>query len=134
MNVIEQAIGEEWRPVLGGAYEVSDLGRVRRAVGGKGARAGRVLTRFVASTGYYVVNVCVAGDERVAYVHRLVAEAFLGSCPPSLMVNHKDGVKTNPLPSNLEYVTRAENAAHAGRSGLVQSGDNHWTHRRRSAL
>jgi hypothetical protein len=121
---------EEWRPVLGGIYEVSRDGYVRRAVGGKGARTGRLLTRFVATTGYYVVNVCINGECRVVHVHSLMAEAFIGPRPQGYMVNHKDGIKTNLDLGNLEYVTRAENAAHAGRLGLVQSGANHWSNRR----
>lgn len=122
-------MNREWRPVLGGVYEVSRCGMVRRAVGGKGARLGKPLTRFIATTGYWVVNICVGGKPGVAYVHALVAEAFIGPRPAGLVVNHKDGNKLNPDPSNLEYVTRAENAAHAGATGLVQSGANHWTQR-----
>lgn len=121
---------ERWVAVLDGNYEVSDFGNVRRLTGGKGARKGRLLTRFVATTGYYVVNVCIGGRPRVVHVHSLMAAAFIGPRPLGKMVNHIDGVKTHLAPSNLEYVTRAENAAHAGRLGLVQSGDNHWTKRR----
>lgn len=123
---------KEWRPVLGGVYEVSRQGYVRRAMSGKGARVGRTLTRFIATTGYYVVNVSIGGKCRVVHVHGLIADAFIGPRPPGLMVNHKDGVKTNLDPSNLEYVTRAENAAHAGRIGLVQSGEKHWMKRRKT--
>ena len=122
---------EEWRKVLSGFYEVSNLGFVRRIVPGKGARVGKTLRRHIATTGYYVVNICIGGKPKVCHVHALVAEAFLGPRPSGKMVNHKDGIKKNIDPSNLEYVTRAENAAHAGRMGLIQSGENHWIARRR---
>ena len=124
---------EEWRAVIDGHYEVSSLGNVRRRVGGKGARLGKSLRRFVASTGYYVVNVCVHGKPGVRYVHRLMVEGFIGPIGDGLQVNHLDGNKLNVCIDNLEVVTQAENAAHAGRTGLIQSGDRHWRSRRRTA-
>jgi len=51
-------------------------------------------------------------------VHLLVAAAFHGEKPEGMEVNHKDGVKANNRPENLEYVTRAENVLHCHRIGL----------------
>ena len=126
-------MSETWRLVLGGDYEVSYLGNVRRATAVRGTRAEKMLTRFMATTGYYVVNVRVGRRGRVMHVHALVAEAFIGPRPDGVQVNHIDGVKTNNAPSNLEYVTRAENMAHAARLGLVASGDRHYRRQRRVA-
>jgi len=119
----------EWRAVANGFYEVNALGSVRRAVAGKGARVGHVLKQSIATTGYPVVSVCIDGRYRMAYVHALVAQAFIGPRPAGMQINHIDGIKTNPGAANLEYVTHRENAEHAGRMGLVPSGARHWTRR-----
>jgi hypothetical protein len=108
----------DWRAVMGGVYEVTSDGRVKRALGGKGARLGKELRRFIATTGYVVVNVCVDGKKGVAHVHSLVAEAHIGPRPAGMEINHKDGDKGNCAVSNLEYVTRSENGKHAWRTGL----------------
>ncbi|UCF55879.1 MAG: HNH endonuclease, partial [Deltaproteobacteria bacterium] len=50
-------------------------------------------------------------------VHRLVAEAFIGSCPEAHEINHKDCDPSNNHVSNLEWVTRKENIAHAVKMG-----------------
>ena len=49
-------------------------------------------------------------------VHRLVAAAFLGApASPDLIVDHKDGIKTNNHWANLEYVEPAVNTLRAYR-------------------
>lgn len=115
--------GEAWRPVVAyeGLYEVSDHGRVRRVAPASGTQAGRVLRHWPDRRGYRRVGLNRADQRSVSSVHRLVAAAFLGPCPPGLQVNHKDGKKANNRPSNLEYVTSAENNQHAIRTGLRSS-------------
>lgn len=61
-------------------------------------------------------------------VHSVVASAFLGRCPSGKEVNHKDGIKSNPNVTNLEYVTRSENLIHAYRilkHGISRGPDNY---------
>src|SRR5690606_19047810 len=57
-------------------------------------------------------------------VHRLVALAFHGDYP-HLVVNHKNGIKTDNRPDNLEYVTHQENVVHAISSGLIDQTKRH---------
>ena len=51
-------------------------------------------------------------------VHRLVAKHFIQKCKGKNFVNHKDGNKLNNHSDNLEWVTIAENNAHARLTGL----------------
>lgn len=113
---------ENWRPVPGyeGAYEVSDLGRVRslpriimRANGIPQKIHGRMLKPYVAN-GYPTVRIAKGGDRgngQTRLVHRLVAFAFLEPGPEGTEVCHIDGDKGNPRASNLYWGTRAENLA-----------------------
>ena len=48
-----------------------------------------------------------------AYVHRLVAMAFVPGFSDGLEVNHKNGIKSDCRAANLEWVTHSENAVHA---------------------
>jgi hypothetical protein len=54
-----------------------------------------------------------------------VAEAFIGPCPPGLVVNHRDGNRQNNCVQNLEYCTYSENALHAVASGVWPVGERH---------
>ena len=58
-------------------------------------------------------------------VHRLVAEAFLGTPTSYMEVNHKDGDKTNNPVDNLEWVTSTANKLHATALGLYPTGTQH---------
>ena len=111
----EQYSNETWRPVVGYEdwYSVSDHGRVK----GRGRDWSHTATpRYILkpspdSKGYPMVTLCHPRSTRKT--HRLVAAAFIGPCPPGLQVNHKNGVKADNRPSNLEYVTPKENIRHA---------------------
>jgi hypothetical protein len=119
---------EEWRfvPSLDGQYEVSNLGRVRRATPGRKTYPGRVLKPAFASPGYFYVRFWISKRRVKFYVHSLVAEAFLPPRPtPGHEINHRDAVKTNNASANLEWVTHAGNVAHARGMGLVPDPPRH---------
>ena len=61
--------------------------------------------------GYLGLVLRDGGSSYTRYVHRLVAQAFLGES--ELTVNHIDGDKSNNNLSNLEYATYSENIQHA---------------------
>lgn len=122
---------QEWRPVKGfNAYAVSDEGRVARISRGRGTYPGREVGSLGGSNGQYRRVALWCGKSHYdRYVHRLVAEAFLGPCPKAHEVNHKDGDPSNNALTNLEYVTSRENKEHAVRLRLVPSGLLHWNGR-----
>lgn len=114
---------EEWREVLGGRYKVSNFGRVQGNIKRKGTQVGRVLYGSKQSRGY--LRITCNELRKCFYIHRLVAEAFLGLCPNGYEVNHKDGNKLNNNIKNLEYVTHKDNNKHAARLGLFPKGQEH---------
>ena len=66
------------------------------------------------SKGYLIVKETVAPRRRIGTkAHRLVFRHFKGPIPSGLTVNHKNGIKTDNRPENLELATMAEQVAHA---------------------
>lgn len=120
---------EVWKPVLGyeGAYEVSNLGRVRSLPRKVGSRRGHLRSipgklkdgSVSERTGYRSVHLYRSQKLRNVSVHRLVADAFIPNPDGLPQVNHKDGNKLNNEASNLEWCSREENMRHAIETGLL---------------
>jgi len=102
---------ERWSPVPGRPYEVSDLGRLRRA--------NRVLHPYCDSYGYPCADLRAGGRRQRKRMHRLVAAAFIPNPGNKPEVNHIDADRRNNHVQNLEWVTRQENASHAVSLGLM---------------
>jgi hypothetical protein len=112
---------EEWRSIADWPeYAVSNLGRIKRLTSRTCAKAGSILKTPPRSkkNPYPAVDLCSDEKRRTFAVHQLVAAAFLGPCPDGLEVNHKNGDKTEPRASNLEYATSSANQLHAYATGL----------------
>jgi hypothetical protein len=108
-------------------YEISSYGRVRRLTPGQGTWVGRIRKLVLQPDGYLRIHLSCHGKKHLYIgVHQLVAEAFLGPCPPGKEVNHKDGNKKNNFYKNLEYMTAKENKQHAVRMGLAPVGEDHY--------
>lgn len=95
--VSDKIDGEVWKQHPKG-FLVSNFGRIEfksglRSYGSKQNR------------GYMHVNY-----KKTKYlVHRLVLEAFVGSCPENMECDHIDRNRTNNHLTNLRWVTRSEN-------------------------
>jgi hypothetical protein len=106
---------EEWRAVPSRPdLEVSNYGRV------KSLRESTPKLLRPSDNGNGYMRLVRQG--KTVYVHRLVAEAWLGLDPNSVdEINHKDGNKSNNVLSNLEVVSISENQLHAIKTGLRQT-------------
>ena len=105
-----------WVPIAGyeGLYEVSDQGFVRRMP------SRRVMSGVPDSTGYPTAKLYKDGKGTRFKIHRLVCLAFHGEGEPGQEVGHLDGSKTNAAATNLKWVTKVENAAHAKAHGTAR--------------
>lgn len=126
---------EVWRAIAGyeGAYEVSNLGRVRsltRAVftkyGTKAVRRGRVLKHGTSGGNgeYQLVILCVDKVRDPRHVHDLVLEAFAGPRPSGAQARHfPDPNPANNRADNLCWGTAKQNCADRVVHGTDPSGD-----------
>ena len=120
---------ENWKPVVGyeGYYEVSDQGRMRsldreiETLNKYGPCVkklkGRALKPSADKDGYLQVGLSRDGQVSRRFVHRLVLEAFRGTCPPGHETCHWDDEPSNNKLSNLRWGTRSENELDMVRNG-----------------
>ena len=125
---------ERWLPVAGyrGIYEVSDWGRVRslerqvKTCGGALRRVpARVLRLAPDRFGHMRVGLHREGRQQQLYVHRLVLEAFVGTCPDGMEACHGDGDPANNRLEFLRWDTPAANQADRLRHGTHIRGERH---------
>lgn len=106
---VDEDFNEIFKPIIGHEmYSVTNKGRVYNE------KRGKFLKPSVNSSNYKKVVL----NGKNSYVHRLVAEAFCDNHDNLCEVNHKDGNKWNNNYTNLEWVTKSENAQHAFDMGL----------------
>lgn len=121
-------MNEIWKPVISyeGWYSISNFGNIRREKENWHGRKGYLIKPCADKAGYSIVVLCKNGKTKTFKQHVLVARNFIGERPEGLVINHKDGNKTNNHVDNLEYVTQSENEFHAYRNGFKfgQSGMN----------
>lgn len=127
-------MSEEWRAIPGheGAYEVSNLGRVRsldrvvRKTTGPARYRGRVLRPARRTRGSYLsVVLADAGELRPWLIHELVAVAFIGPRPGGAWIAHDDGDPTNNTAANLRYDSPKGNHADKLRHGTLKHSERH---------
>lgn len=118
---------ERWKAIKGTEFLVSSFGRIYSharkvpwARDGKSywrKKRGRIIPGNISPSGYRRVNI----HGEVTHVHKLVATAFLGDKGAHMTVNHKNLNKLDNSIENLEWVTSAENSAHAWASGACDA-------------
>ncbi len=112
---------EEWLPVVGWEdyYEVSDQGRVRRILGGRGSRSFGRCKKLTVSNAHAVVSMNRPGTQVTELVHRLVLEAFVGPSLEGMQGCHNDGNGLNNDLANLRWDSAKGNASDRVRDGAT---------------
>lgn len=123
---------EVWKPVVGleGLYEVSNMGRVISlpkkvypARGGYFWTPRRLLSITRLGGRYDVVMINCRKHRGVKYVHRLVAEAFIGPAPEGFICCHNNGDKNDNRVENLRWDTPSGNMADMIAHGTRKLGE-----------
>lgn len=115
---------EIWKPIKDfSKYEVSNKGRIRSFYKNRFMKP-LILIPIKNGCNYYFVNLYFKGIRKTPTIHRLVIESFVGLPPvKDFVCNHKDGNKLNNNLSNLEWISRSDDANHAYRLGLRPARD-----------
>ena len=131
MTTSEQARTEKWRPIPAcPLYAVSDRGRVRRVVPGKGTFP-RILRQKLTEDGYR--SVWLHPIRRTLRVHSLVLTAFVGPSDGN-EANHKNGDRADNILGNLEWLTHTENVRDTYRNGRGAQQKPGYVHPRKGKL
>lgn len=107
---------ETWREIRGWPnYQVSSWGNV------SGARGHTLVPALVC--GYRVISLSGGQMRKIARVHTLVANTFLGAPPfVGAVIAHNDGNKQNNRVSNLRWATAVDNQADRARHNTRLAG------------
>ena len=126
---------EQWKTIEEiDAYEVSDLGNVRRRLPGKPCgwygsspsqcQVGDIVIPSFRGKGYLVVGLFKQGKRYRRSVHRLVAESFVPNPEGFSQINHK-GEKTDNRACMLEWISPEEHTRDRVRRGQQGMGGVH---------
>ena len=119
---------EIWKDIEGyeGLYQVSSWGRVRSLdryvsakCGGSRLVKGIIIKEYDNGLGYKLVHLCKDNKPKYAYVHRLVAAAFVANPEGYDEINHIDEDKGNNVPENLEWCSHKYNMNYGNRMEKV---------------
>lgn len=85
-------------------------------------RDGHQLSERSNGKGYMGIMVSIDGKVASRYVHRLVCEAYYGACPAGMECRHRNGVRSDNVPDNVAWATKATNEADKVEHGTLNNG------------
>lgn len=106
---------DEWKEIKGfeGCYQINRIGQVRSMRDTRRSKKGFILAERKDKDGYVEYKLMVNGQYYFRKAHRLVAQAFIPNPNNLETVNHKNGDKADNRVSNLEWMSRRNNALHS---------------------
>src|SRR3990167_11312130 len=114
--------------IKSGELEIDDQGRIWRLMKrhGRGVKLGggyykgskltpcpRHRAEYLQRQGYLLIAATRCGLKTVTGAHRVVWTYFNQPIPAKLTINHKNGIKADNVPHNLELATYLEQRKHA---------------------
>lgn len=116
----------KFKPFYKNLYGASKCGEIiRYGISNKnGYKAKEKILKKSISNGYHIFTISDGPIRKNMTVHEAVLTAFIGARPQGMVINHKDGNKTNNSIDNLEYCTSKYNSAHAVETGLRRKQTN----------
>ena len=123
---------EIWKPIPNyPLYEASNFGNIRSWVLQGSNKETRMVEPHLMTTtfdkGCKYMRVLITNEKgrKVALVHRVILETFVGPCPPGKESCHYDGDRTNNHIENLRWDTRKNNFVDRERHGHTMKGERH---------
>ena len=143
-HIGESAIMEA---VKRGELRVDNAGRVWRCMDRRGNRYCSAMVSLKempekraehrTPLGYLQLRMMIDGKRHHVGAHRIVHRTLLGTIPVGMVINHKNGIKDDNRPENLEVVTPSQNNIHCIRvlkTGKAANQNGEQNHRHKLTL
>ena len=133
---------EAWKDIPGyeGLYQASTNGKIKSLPRKKWnghqfiTTKERILTPRTDKKGYACYVLYKSGVRKNFKGHYLILNTFIKNVSNKKQINHKDGIKSNNILSNLEYSTPSENIIHAYENNLIKNKKRKYKYNRQNPM